>query len=35
VEFYISHPAFGSWRGRKIDVLAYEQAQRSEWDSHP
>jgi hypothetical protein len=29
------HPAFGSWRGRKIDALAYEQALRAEWDSHP
>jgi hypothetical protein len=29
------HPAFGSWRGRKIDALSYEQALRSEWDSHP
>jgi hypothetical protein len=26
-----SHPAFGSWRGRNIDALAYEQALRSEW----
>lgn len=30
-----SHPAFGSWRGRKIDALAYEQTLRSEWDSRP
>lgn len=29
------HPAFGSWRGRKIDALAYEQTLRSEWDSRP
>lgn len=29
------HPAFGSWRGRKIDALAYEQALRAEWDSRP
>jgi hypothetical protein len=29
------HPAFGSWRGRKIDALTYEQALRAEWDSHP
>ena len=29
------HPAFGSWRDRKIDALAYEQALRAEWDSHP
>ena len=27
------HPAFGSWRERKIDSLAYEQQLRSEWDS--
>jgi hypothetical protein len=26
------HPAFGSWRGRKIDALKYEQALRVEWD---
>jgi hypothetical protein len=26
------HPAFGSWRGRKIDALAYEQTLRAEWD---
>ena len=29
------HPAFGSWRERKIDALAYEQTIRSEWDSRP
>jgi len=29
------HPAFGSWRGRKIDALAYEQTLRAEWDSRP
>jgi hypothetical protein len=29
------HPAFGSWRGRKIDALVYEQTIRSEWDSRP
>jgi hypothetical protein len=29
------HPAFGSWRRRKIDALAYEQALRAEWDSRP
>jgi len=28
------HPAFGSWRGRKIDALEYEQNLRSEWDAH-
>ncbi len=26
------HPAFGSWRGRKIDALQYEQSLRAEWD---
>jgi len=26
------HPAFGSWHGRKIDALQYEQALRGEWD---
>ena len=26
------HPAFGSWRGRKIDALKYEQTLRAEWD---
>jgi mRNA-degrading endonuclease RelE of RelBE toxin-antitoxin system len=26
------HPAFGSWRGRNIDALQYEQALRAEWD---
>jgi hypothetical protein len=30
-----NHPAFGSWRERKIDALAYEQTLRSEWDSRP
>ena len=28
------HPAFGSWRGRKIDALDYQQSQRAEWDRH-
>lgn len=27
------HPAFGSWRGRQLDALEYEQGLRSEWDS--
>ncbi len=27
-----SHPAFGSWKSRNIDALAYEQAIRSEWE---
>ncbi len=26
------HPAFGSWRGRKINALQYEQNLRVEWD---
>jgi hypothetical protein len=26
-----SHRAFGSWRGRDVDALVYEQALRSEW----
>jgi hypothetical protein len=26
------HPAFGSWRERKIDALAYQQTLRAEWD---
>ena len=30
-----SHPAFGSWRDRGVDALAYEQALRSEWDDRP
>ncbi len=28
------HPAYGSWRGRKIDALKYQLDLRSEWDSH-
>lgn len=28
------HPAFGSWRGRNIDALKYQQTLRAEWDSH-
>ena len=27
------HPAYGSWRGRKIDALQYQQNLRAEWDS--
>jgi hypothetical protein len=27
-----SHPAYGSWRGRKINALKYQQNIRSEWD---
>jgi hypothetical protein len=30
-----SHPAFGSWRTRGVDALAYEQALRAEWDVCP
>ncbi len=26
------HPAFGSWRGRGIDALQYQQNLRAEWD---
>jgi len=29
------HPAFGSWRGRKINALEYQQNLRAEWDSRP
>ncbi|MBM3144319.1 MAG: DUF2281 domain-containing protein [Chloroflexi bacterium] len=29
------HPAFGSWRGRKIDALEYQDKLRSEWDARP
>lgn len=28
------HPAYGSWSGRKIDALKYQQNIRSEWDNH-
>lgn len=27
------HPAYGSWRGRNIDALKYQQNLRSEWDN--
>jgi hypothetical protein len=27
-----AHPAYGSWKKRKIDPLAYEQSLRAEWD---
>ena len=27
------HPAFGSWRERKIDALKYQQNLRIEWES--
>lgn len=26
------HPAFGSWQGRNIDALKYQDALRAEWD---
>ena len=26
------HPAFGSWKNRKIDALKYQQDLRAEWD---
>ena len=26
------HPAFGSWKGRKIDALDYQNTLRAEWD---
>lgn len=29
------HPAFGSWRGRGLDALDYEQSLRTEWDARP
>jgi mRNA-degrading endonuclease RelE of RelBE toxin-antitoxin system len=27
------HPAFGSWRGRKINPLTYQNTMRAEWDN--
>jgi hypothetical protein len=27
------HPAYGSWRGKNIDALKYQQNIRSEWDN--
>ncbi len=30
-----SHPAFGIWRDRSIDALAYQEALRAEWDDRP
>ena len=26
------HPAFGSWRSRRVDALDYQRLLRSEWD---
>jgi hypothetical protein len=28
-----AHPVFGSWRGRDVDALKYQQEIRSEWDN--
>lgn len=28
-----SHPAYGSWKGRNINPLKYQQNLRSEWDN--
>jgi hypothetical protein len=27
-----AHPAFGSWRGRKVDALKYQEERRAEWE---
>ena len=27
-----THPAFGSWRSRGIDAVAYQQRLRAEWE---
>jgi hypothetical protein len=27
------HPAFGSWKGRGIDAVNYQQTLRAEWDA--
>jgi hypothetical protein len=27
------HPAYGSWRGKNINALKYQQNIRSEWDN--
>ena len=27
----IKHPAFGSWKNRKIDAIKYQQNLRAEW----
>ncbi|MHB8777352.1 MAG: DUF2281 domain-containing protein [Anaerolineales bacterium] len=27
------HPAYGSWRGKNIDALKYQQNIRTEWDN--
>lgn len=28
-----NHPAYGSWKGRNINALKYQQNLRSEWDN--
>ena len=28
-----AHPAFGSWRDRKVDALKYQEERRSEWET--
>ena len=28
------HPAFGSWKQRKINALQYQENIRAEWDNH-
>lgn len=28
------HPAYGSWRGRNIDAIKYQQNIRAEWGSN-
>lgn len=28
-----NHPAYGSWKGRNINALKYQQTLRSEWDN--
>ena len=29
------HPAFGSWHGREINALKYQEILRAEWDGRP
>lgn len=31
-EAITKHPAFGSWKNRKIDAVRYQQDLRAEWD---
>jgi hypothetical protein len=28
------HPAFGSWGGRNVDALKYQETLRAEWNNH-